>query len=71
MKGASQKGHSSKFLVVKRAVQANQLTAEQANEILMKTTKEENQGLIKRALGENQQIKKLLDRLRPPSQNPL
>jgi hypothetical protein len=28
MRGASQKGHSSKFLVVKRAVQANQLTAE-------------------------------------------
>lgn len=71
MRGASQKGHSSKFLVVKRAVQANQLTAEQANEILMKSTKEENQGLIKRAVGENQAIKKLLDRLRPPSQEPL
>ena len=69
MRGASQKGHSSKFLVVKRAVQAKQLTAEQANEILMKTTKEENQGLIKRAVGENLQFKKLLDRLRPPSQN--
>lgn len=69
MRGANQKGHSSKYLVVKRAVQANQLTAEQANEILMKTTKEENQGLIKRAVGENLQVKKLLDRLRHPSQN--
>ena len=37
----------------------------------MKTTKEENQGLIKRAVGENQAIKKLLDRLRPPGQEPL
>ena len=36
----------------------------------MKTTKEENQGLIKRVVGENQAIKKLLDRLRPPSQEP-
>ena len=56
-------------LLGERRVQAKQLTAEQANEILMKTRKEENQGLIKRAVGENQQIKKLLDRLRPPSQN--
>jgi hypothetical protein len=40
MRGASQKGLSSKFLVIKRAVEANQLSAEQANEILMKSTKE-------------------------------
>jgi hypothetical protein len=39
MKGIN-KGRNSRFVVIKRAVQANQMTAEQANEILMKNTRE-------------------------------